>query len=79
MRGEGIRMTPLLRLLESRAMMLAVGSMGDSCTLMGIYTAVKDKKVLGMGSQTWFMLAFVHYLYFIMSLLSRVIDAIEPQ
>jgi hypothetical protein len=72
-------MTPMLRLLESRAMMWAVGTIGDSCTLMGIYTAVKDRKVAGMGSQTWFMLAYVHYLYFIMSILSRAIDTVESE
>jgi hypothetical protein len=72
-------MTPLLKLLESRAMMFAVGTAGDSCTCIGVYTAAKDKKILGMGSQTWFMLAFVNYLYFIMSLLSRLIDAVEKE
>jgi len=72
-------MTPLLKLLENRAMMLALGTIGDSCTLMGIYTAVKDKKVAGMGSQTWFMIAYVHYLYFIMSILSRTIGTVESE
>jgi len=72
-------MTPLLKLLENRAMMLALGTIGDSCTLMGIYTAIKDKKVAGMGSQTWFMLAYVHYLYFIMSILSRAIGTVESE
>ena len=71
-------MIPMLRLLESRPMMWAVGSMGDSCTMLGVYTAVRDRKFLGMGSQAWFMLALMNYLYFIMSLLSRVIDAVEP-
>jgi hypothetical protein len=71
--------TPLLKLLESRAMMWMVGTIGDSCTCMGIFTAMKDKKVLGMGSQTWFMLAYVHYFYFVMSLLSRLIDAAEKE
>lgn len=72
-------MTPLLKLLENRAMMLALGTIGDSCTLMGIYTAVKDRKVAGMGSQTWFMIAYVHYLYFIMSILSRLVDVDESE
>jgi hypothetical protein len=70
-------MTPLLKLLENRAMMFMMGTIGDSCTLTGIVCAMKDKKVLGMGSQTWFMIAYVHYLYFIMSILSRQLAAIE--
>jgi uncharacterized membrane protein len=74
-KGEG--MTPVLKLLENRLMMIAVGTAGDSCSCVGVYTAVTNKKVLGMPSQTWFMLAFVNYLYFIMSLLSRLIDKME--
>jgi hypothetical protein len=72
-------MTPLLKLLGSRAMMLTVGTMGDSCCTMGLYTAFKDKKVMGLGSQTWFMLAFVYYLYFIMSVLSRTLEVLEEK
>jgi len=72
-------MTPLLRMLGSRSMMLMVGTMGDSCCMMGLYTAFKDKKVMGMASQTWFMLAYVYYLYFIMSVLSRTLEVIEEK
>ena len=72
-------MTPLIRLLGSRPMMLMVGTMGDSCCMTGLYTAFKDKKVMGLASQTWFMLAFVHYLYFIMAILSRTLEVLEEK
>jgi hypothetical protein len=70
-------MTPLLRLMGSRTMMWSMGTMGDSCCLMGTISAARDKKIAGLASETWFSLAFVGYLYFIMSILSRIANEME--
>jgi hypothetical protein len=69
--------TPLLKLIGSKPMMWFAGTMGDSCCTMGLLTAVTDKRIKGVNSQTWFSLAFVGYLYFIMSILSRIVEEID--
>lgn len=72
-------MTPLMKIIGSKPMMWFAGTMGDSCCTMGLLSAVADKKFGRITSQTWFSLAFVGYLYFIMSILSRLIDEIEKK
>ena len=72
-------MTPLLRLLGSRPMMLFGGTMGDTCCMIGLIAAAADKKFKGIDSRTWFSLSLVGYLYFLMSILSRILDAIEEK
>jgi hypothetical protein len=72
-------MTPLLRLLGSRPMMLFGGTMGDTCCMVGLIAAATDKKLKGIDSRTWFSLSLVGYLYFLMSILSRILETIEEK
>jgi len=72
-------MTPLLRMIGSRPMMLFAGTMGDSCCFTGLISAARDKKIMGLDSSTWFKLAYVGYLYFIMSILSRIAEIVEEK
>jgi len=72
-------MTPLLRMMGSKPMMLFAGTMGDSCCTAGFISAVRDKKVMGLDSSTWFRLAYVGYLYFIMTILSRIAEIVEEK
>ncbi len=66
-------MTFLLKMLEKSWMMWICGTCGDVLTLIGIVTAAANITVAGFTPVTWILLAFVFYLYFIMSLLARLI------
>ena len=72
-------MTPLLRMMGSRPMMLFAGTMGDSCCFTGLISAARDKKIMGLNSPIWFRLAYVGYLYFIMAILSRIAEMVEEK
>jgi len=66
-------MTFLIRILEKSWMMWLCGICGDALTLVGIIMAATNQTVAGFTPITWILLAFVFYLYFIMSLLARLI------
>ncbi|MDY6795858.1 MAG: hypothetical protein SWK76_11385 [Actinomycetota bacterium] len=72
-------MTPLLKLIGSRPMMWFGGTMGDSCCFTGMIAAASDKKIAGLDSRTWFSMSLVGYLYFIMSILSRLVEITEEK
>ncbi len=70
-------MTPLIKMMESRAMMWLCGCCGDGLCMMGMYTAARDKKIAGFTPMTWILLAMVMYMYFILSMLARILVAVS--
>ena len=66
-------MTPLIKLMESRAMMWLCGLFGDSLCIVGIITAALDTKIAGFTPIVWILLAMVFYLYFIISMAARIL------
>ncbi|MBN1290057.1 MAG: hypothetical protein JXA49_10535 [Actinobacteria bacterium] len=72
-------MTPLIRLMESRLMMWICGTCGDSLCTIGFIAAIRNRQIAGFKPTTWVMFAMVFYLYFIMSLLSRILAEIVEQ
>lgn len=55
------------------------GTCGDTLSTIGIIMAIKNKKVAGFKPATWFQLAMVFYMYFIMSILSRILAEVSKQ
>ena len=70
-------MTPLIKLMESRAMMWLCGCCGDGLCMVGMYTAARDKKIAGFTPMTWILLAMVMYMYFIISMLARILVSVS--
>ena len=66
-------MTPLIRMMESRAMMWLCGCFGDGLCLVGIITAALNRTIAGFTPVTWILLAMVFYMYFVISMLARIL------
>ena len=66
-------MTFLIKMLEQTWMMWLCGICGDALTLTGIIFAVLNQSVMGFTPIVWILLAMVFYLYFVMSLLARIV------
>ena len=65
-------MTAMIKILTEPAMMWLCGSFGDALVIVGIVTAALDKQIAGFTPMTWILLAMVFYLYFIISLVARI-------
>lgn len=72
-------MTPLIKLMENPLMMWLCGIVGDSLCTVGIVSAVTDKEVAGFKPTTWILLAMVFYMYFIISILARILATLVEQ
>ena len=66
-------MTFLIRVLESKWMMWLCASIGDILVLLGIIFAALNMSVAGFSPIVWIILGIVFYVYFIISLLARLI------
>jgi hypothetical protein len=66
----------LIKMLEQPWMMWLCGICGDALTLTGIVFAILNQSVAGFSPIVWILLAMVFYLYFVMSLLARIIAKI---
>ena len=55
------------------------GCMGDLLVLVGIVFAALNRSVAGFSPVVWILLAMVFYLYFIMSLLARMIAGMNKK
>ena len=66
-------MTFLIKMLEQPWMMWFCGVCGDTLTIVGVIMAATNQTVAGFTPLMWILLAMVFYLYFIMSLLARLI------
>lgn len=66
-------MTPMIKLLESPAMMWLCGFFGDGLCIVGIITAALNKTIAGFTPITWILLAMVFYMYFVISMLARIL------
>jgi len=60
-------------------MMWLCGCMGDLLVLVGIVFAALNRSVAGFSPVVWILLAMVFYLYFIMSLLARMIAGMNKK
>jgi len=66
-------MTFLIKMLEQSWMMWFCGVCGDALTITGIVFAILNQSVAGFTPIVWILLAMVFYLYFVMSLLARIV------
>jgi len=66
-------MTFLIKMLEQNWMMWLCGVCGDALTLTGIVFAVLNKSVAGFTPIIWILLGMVFYMYFVISMLARVV------
>ena len=66
-------MTFLIKMLEQTWMMWLCGVCGDALTTTGIVFAVLNKSVAGFTPIVWILLGMVFYMYFVISLLARIV------
>ncbi len=66
-------MTFLIKMLEQSWMMWFCGVCGDALTITGVVFAVLNQSVAGFTPIVWILLGMVFYLYFVMSLLARIV------
>jgi hypothetical protein len=66
-------MTFLIKMLEQTWMMWLCGVCGDALTITGIVFAVLNKSVAGFTPIVWILLGMVFYMYFVISLLARIV------
>lgn len=66
-------MTFLIKMLEQSWMMWLCGVCGDALTLTGVVFAILNQSVAGFSPIVWILLGMVFYLYFVMSLLARIV------
>ena len=66
-------MTFLIRMMESRAMMWLCGAIGDILVIIGIIFAALNMSAAGFTPVVWFLLAMVFYIYFVISMLARIV------
>ena len=69
-------MTFLIKVLEQSWMMWLCGVCGDALTLTGVVFAVLNQSVAGFSPIIWILLGMVFYMYFVMSLLARIIASV---
>ena len=51
-----------------------IGALGAKVTaILGIYAAATDKKVAGLGQDTWLQLATIYFMAVIASLVARMV------
>jgi hypothetical protein len=63
----------LIKMLEQPWMMWLCGICGDALTITGVVFAILNRSIAGFSPVVWILLAMVFYLYFIMSLLARIV------
>jgi len=66
-------MTFLIKMLEQTWMMWLCGVCGDVLTITGIVFAVLNKSAAGFTPIVWILLGMVFYMYFVISLLARIV------
>jgi len=66
-------MTFLIKMLEQTWMMWLCGVCGDALTITGIVFAVLNKSAAGFTPIVWILLGMVFYMYFVISLLARIV------
>ena len=60
--------------LLAKPMYVWVGVLGAKVTaILGIYSAATDKKVAGLGHDTWLQLATIYFMVVIASLVARMV------
>jgi uncharacterized membrane protein len=63
----------MIRLL-AKPMYAWIGALGAKVTaILGIYSAATDKKVAGLGHDTWLQLATIYFMAVIASFLARMV------
>ena len=66
-------MTFMVKMLEQTWMICLCGICGDALTITGIIFAVLNKSVAGFTPIIWILLGMVFYMYFVISMLARVV------
>ena len=66
-------MTFMIKMLEQTWMMWLCGIFGDSLTITGIIFAILNKSVAGFTPIVWILLGMVFYMYFVISMLARIV------
>jgi hypothetical protein len=66
-------MTFMIKMLEQTWMMWLCGIFGDALTITGIVFAILNKSVAGFTPIVWILLGMVFYMYFVISMLARIV------
>jgi len=63
----------MIRLL-AKPMYAWIAALGAKITaILGLYSAATDKKVAGLGHDTWFQLATIYFMAVIASFMARMV------
>jgi hypothetical protein len=59
--------------MESKWMMWLCGSIGDALVIVAIVYATLNISVAGFNPIMWILIAMVFYVYFVISMLARIV------